>query len=278
MGEVVQFPKPLVAAKSDVEALVERDQWDRPKIIPPGGGKPVSYRRASTIAEVLENHIGLENWKRRLVAEGLAQRPDLVQAIHTANKREVLQITEQAIEAAGGDVASRNGTTMHGLTDMIDRGEARPKGLPPNINAMLDAYEEKMARFEYLDGERFVVQDKIKVAGTYDRRLRDKETGRIHIGDLKTGQSLEHLALKAPAQVSIYAAGVHYDIDGEREAHGAERDWGLLVWLPWTDKPEEALCELRWLDLRIGRKAIMEAFRVEQFRNLKATQTMLHVK
>src|SRR5690242_2121045 len=118
MGDVVPFRgKQIVSAKSDIEAAIERDQWDRPKIIPVGGGKSVSYRRASTIAEALEDHFGLEAWKRRLTAEGLAQRPDLVQAIHTANKREVGQIVEAAIEQAGGGQAARNGSTMHALTE-----------------------------------------------------------------------------------------------------------------------------------------------------------------
>lgn len=277
MGTVIPF-KPIVGVESDIPAQIERDQWDRPKIIPPGGGKPVSYRRASTVAEVLEDHIGLNKWRQRLIAEGLAQRPDLVQAIHTATKKEVGIICEEAFIEAGGDVASRNGSTMHALTDKIDRGEARPKGLPKHINAMLDEYARTMERFEYLDGERFVVQDKIKVAGTYDRRLLDTKTGEVYIGDLKTGQNIDHLRLKTPAQVAVYAGGVHYDLDGGREPHGANKDRGLLIWLPWTEEPSAAVCDLRWLDLRIGRKAIMEAFRVEEFRKLKRDQTMLAVR
>lgn len=268
--------KPIVSATSDIEAAIRRDQWDRPLIIPPDGGegKPVAYRRASTVAEVLEDHFGLEKWRMRLTAEGLAQRPDLVQSIHTASKKEVGLICEEAIEQAGGSVASRNGTTMHALTDRLDRGEPMPGGLPANIRAMLDAYQKATARFRYLDGERFIVQDRIKVAGTYDRRLFDEKTGLTVIGDLKTGQSLEHMALKTPAQVAVYASGVWYDLDGDREPHGADRDRGVLIWLPWTDDPSEALCEIHWLDLKIGRQVIKEAFRVEEFRKLKAAQTM----
>lgn len=278
MGTVVKFPKPIVSAKSDIESAIARDRWDRPLIIPPDGeGKPVAYRRASTVAEVLEDHYGLDMWRRRLTAEGLARRPDLVQAIHTASKKEVGEICEEAFLYAGGDTASRNGSTMHALTDALDKGEDLPQGLPSHIVAMLEKYEEAMKRFRYLDGERFVVQDRIKVAGTYDRRLYDEVTGETIIGDLKTGQSLAHLALKTPAQVAVYAAGVHYDLDGEREPHGASKDRGLLIHLPWTDNPSEAVCELRWLDLRIGRKAIMEAFRVERFRKMTSNQTMLHV-
>jgi hypothetical protein len=269
--------KPLVAAKGDIEALVERDQWKRPKIIPPGGGKPVSYRRASTVAEAIDDHYGLDVWKQRLLAQGLAQRPDLVQAVHTANRAELADICEAALDQGGANVASRNGSTMHALTDRLDRGEDMPPGLPSNIVAMLEAYEERMKRFTYLDGERFVVQDKIKCAGTYDRRLAD-EDGTILIGDLKTGQDWKRIALKTAAQVAVYAAGKHYDLDGEREDHGALRDRGVFIWLPWCDKPEEALCEVKWLDLQSGRRAIMEAFRLEDFRKVKAEQIMLDIR
>lgn len=278
MGKVIPLQgrqsKPIVAVKSDVESALARDQWDRPLIIPPDGGKPVAYRRASTVAEVIEDHFGLSRWQMRLTAEGLAARPDLVHAIHGASKKEVGKIVEEAMEAAGASVASRNGTTMHGLTERLDNGESIPGGLPSHITAMLEAYEKETARFKVLDTERFVVADKIKVGGTYDRRLYDEKTGLTVIGDLKTGQSLSHLALKAPAQVAVYAAGVWYDLDGEREPTGADRDRGIMIWLPWTENPSEAVCEVRWLDLRIGRQIIKEAFRVENFRKLTHHQTM----
>jgi hypothetical protein len=268
--------KPLVAAEGGIEALVERDQWDRPKIIPPGGGKPVSYRRASTVAEAIDDHYGLDVWKQRLLAQGLAQRPDLVQAIHTATKSELADICEAAMDQGGANVASRNGSTMHALTDRLDRGEDMPPGLPSNIVAMLEAYEEQMKRFTYLDGEQFVVQDKIKCAGTYDRRLGYEDD--ILIGDLKTGQNWKRIALKTAAQVAVYAAAKRYSLDGEREDHGGLRDRGVFIWLPWTEDPSDARCEVKWLDLQSGRRAIMEAFRLEDFRKIKAEQIMLDIR
>ena len=255
---------------------VDRDRWDRPLIKQLDGSPPVPYRRASTVADVIESHYGLHQWELRLTAQGLAQRPDLVQSIHTtrAPSPEFNEIVDTAMDVAGKNVASRNGSTMHALTELLDRGVPIPKGLPSNIVAMLEKYQQAMERFEVLDTERFVVQDKIKVAGTYDRRVVDKLTGEIRIGDLKTGQRLEHQALKTPAQVAVYAAGQWYDDDGRREDHGADRDWGLLIWLPWSDDPRQAVCEIRSLDLRIGRKAIMEAFRVERLRTMKPSHSM----
>lgn len=281
MGKIPAFKrKPVKAVKSDIESAIPRDQWDRPLITPRDGeGKAVAYRRASSVAEALEDHFGLNKWEIRLTCEGLAQRPDLVQSLHGAkNAKEVGAVAKEAFVQAGGGVAARNGQTMHSLTEKLDLGEDLPTGLPSNIIAMLEAYEKGTKRFKPLDTERFVVCDKIKVAGTYDRRLLDTRTGMRLIGDLKTGQQLKYQTLKTPAQVAVYAAGEWYDLDGEREPHGADRDRGLLIHLPWTNDPAEAYCELRWLDLRIGRAAIKEAFRVERFRGMKPDQTLLPVR
>lgn len=302
MGEVLQFPvrapvgKPIVSAESDLFSEILRDQWDRPLIqrlghvdhgspcgkkTVDGAGKQclLAYRRASTVAEVLDGHYGLDVWKRRLTAQGLAQRPDLLQAIHVARaKRELDEIAEEAFVAAGGDSAARNGTTLHGLTDQLNRGQDVPSGLPSNIVAMLEKYEIATRRFTYIDGERFVVQDTIQVAGTYDSRYRDEKTGELYIGDLKSGQDMDYLSIKLPAQVAVYASGRIYDLIGTREDHGANRDRGLLIHLPWVEKAEDAVCHLKWLDLRVGRAAIREAFRVEAMRKIKSSQTMLAVK
>lgn len=272
--------KPIVSAVSDIELEIARDQWDRPLILPPDGEeKPVAYRRASTVAEALESHYGLHQWELRLAIQGLAQRPDLVLSVHgAANSKELGLIAEMAMEQAGRGVASRNGTTMHGLTEKVDKGLPLPPGLPVHIEAMLEKYIEATARFKVLDSERFVVCDSIKCAGTYDRRVYDEKTGLTLIGDLKTGQNLKYLAVKAPAQVAVYAAGVHYSLDGEREPHGADKDRGLLIWLPWTENPSEAICELRWLDLKVGRAAIKEAMRIDTLMKLTEAQTMPRVK
>lgn len=293
MGKVLQgvFPlteaKPLLAAEGGVEMLMPRDQYDRPIVMPPNhepheGCSPKkcgkAYRRASTVAEAIDDHYGLDVWKQRMMAKGLAQRPDLVQSIHTATAKELAVILEAAFDQGGGNIASRNGSTMHALTDRLDRGEDTPAGLPSNIVAMLEAYEATMQRFDYLDGEQFVVQDKIETAGTYDRRLYDKATDCCYIGDVKTGQNWKRIGLKTAAQVAVYAAGKPYTLDGERSEHGADRNRGLFIWLPWTDKPDQATCEVMWLDLRVGRAAIMEARRLDTFRKIKAEQVMLSVR
>lgn len=269
--------KSIVSAVSDFEASIPRDRWDRPLIIPRDKvGDPKAYRRASSVAEALEDHYGLNQWELRLTAQGLAERPDLVFAVQTAkNSRDVGKIVEEAMDQAGRNTASRNGSTVHRLTEIVDRGEDLPKGLAINVEAMLEQYVKVTSVLHVEETERFVVQDKIEVAGTYDRKVRVKRgphKGRILIGDLKTGQNLKYLGLKTSAQMAAYAAGEHYDLDGDREPHGAERDWGLLIHLPWAQHPDDARCDLILMDLRIGRKAILEALRVDRFRKIKHTQ------
>jgi hypothetical protein len=267
-------------AQEFVEDLLERDQWDRPKIVPPGGGKAKGYVRVSTMAETLSDSFGLNRWQQANVVKGMARRPDLVNAARVAtSNKEIYEIVDLAGTLGENDVAARNGSTMHRLTECVDLGLPLPEGLPENILAMLKVYEEAMQQWETLDAEVFVINDKIGVGGSYDRRLRHKVTGQILIGDLKTGQNLEYIALKTTMQVAMYASGKRYTLDHERlPLEITDRDRGILIHLPWVDVPEEAECELRWLDLKLGRQAVREALTVRDLRKLKAAQILPRVK
>lgn len=285
--------KAIVSAESDVESQIPRDQWQRPMIVPPSGHKAdcapartakgkakgyctccVPYVRMSTLAGTMDDHQGLDEWKRSEMVKGLARKPHLLASALVADRLEMAEIKEQAMAASDADIASANGSTLHKVTDNLDRGIPLPASLPDNMKAMVAAYTEVMSAFEYLDGEQFTVCDRIQAAGTYDRRLRHKASGRVIIGDLKTGSDSDRIALKTAVQIAGYAAGQFYDLDGNREPHGAERDWGLVIHLPYTDDPEAAYCEARWIDLRLGRKAALESIKVRAWRGLSSAQIM----
>lgn len=272
--------KEIVSADAGgVEAQILRDQWDRPIIQPRSGGKPTGYVRVSTMAETLSDSYGLNRWMQGNVVKGLAKRKDLYhQSLIAATQADIYEVVDLAAEAGDEKQRAREGTSMHVLTAMLDEGRELPPHLPDNVRAMLDAYEKAMADFETLGTEGFVANDKIKVAGSYDRLLRQRSTGVKYIGDLKTGQNLKYLALKTCMQVAMYAGSDHYDLDGHREPHGADRDRGVLIHLPWVDDADEAECELRWLDLRVGRQAVLEAIRVREFRSLTPEQILPRIR
>jgi hypothetical protein len=286
--------KEIVTPDSGIEALVPRDQWDRPLILPASGHKTpcvphtgkgggckcmIGYTRVSTMAETLSDSFGLNRWQKGNLVRGLVRRPDLLNEARLvtdpAHKSKLYAVCDQAENAGDNDVASRNGTFMHRLTARIDNGEDLPDHLPENIQAMLDAYVAEMARhhFEASDTETFVVQDKVKVAGSFDKRASQ------YVADVKTGQNLDYMALKTTMQVAMYAASDAYDIGThERLPLGVDRDRGVLIWLPWVEDPKDAECECRWLDLRLGRKAVLEAVRVRDLRKLNAAQLLPRVK
>jgi len=119
---------------------IERDRYGRPKVIPPDQGadaKKVSYTRCTTFVSVLEDRYNLEKWLQRMVATGLAQRPDLVLAAAAAqdNKSKLNGLCDDAIEAAKGKAAATTGTALHTLTEMLDRGQPLPTQSKPTLPA-----------------------------------------------------------------------------------------------------------------------------------------------
>lgn len=283
------------------EALILRDQWDRPLVLPPTGHKAdcaprrnnkggctcmTGYTRVSTMAETLSDSFGLNRWQKGNMLKGIAKRPDIVNAARiAANPSELYELVDLAETLGDNDVAARNGSTMHRLTELDDQGLALPDDLPDNIEAMLDAYRKERDRLGLvtLDTEGFVVQDKIKVAGSFDKKVeihKGELEGRCAIVDVKTGQRLNYLALKVTMQVAMYAAGAYCPDQSEpdRLPLGVDRDHGLLIWLPWVDDPKKAKCEIRRIDLAVGRKAVAQALKVRGLRGLKADQILPRLK
>lgn len=285
--------KQLVSANTGIEALVPRDQWDRPLILPPeghnatckprtgkGGGCTCmeGYTRVSTMAEALSDPFGLNRYKQMNVVKGMAVRPALVTAAQVAkNKQELYAIVDEAQDVGDDVQAARNGSTFHRVVEMWLNGQDTSH-LPENLQAMLHAYTTELAEhgFTLTEAEQFVVQDTVKTAGTFDNKVIGPDG--IYVSDTKTGQTLKYLALKTTMQVALYAASAYYDIGThERSPLGVDRDRGILMWCPWVEDPDDARCEARWLDLKLGRKAVLEAQRLREFRSLNAEQLLLRV-
>lgn len=248
---------------------VDRDRWGRPYVVPPNGGKRVAYTRCTTFIDVLEDKFNLQKWMQRMVALGLASRPDLLLSVsaHREDKKQLDKICEDAREAAAASASATTGTALHALTELIDRGQDLPPGLPANVMASLDAYVEATKDLSATHIEQFCVLDALKVAGTPDRVVAYK--GQRYIADLKTG-SIEWGVLKIAMQLAVYARCSTYDIaTGERGIHGADLTKGLIIHLPAVEDPKDAVCTLYWVDLVEGWNAVLLARQVRDKRSLK---------
>lgn len=232
---------------------VKRDRWGRPLIASPDGGKPEPYVRVSTLAKALDSKEGLMQWKQRMTAIGLGKRPDLAERAaitDPTDKRGLKEIVDGAMQAAESDKAANIGTTLHKLTELLDRSEL--DNIPASHQADLDAYAQATDALQFVATELFVVNDHLKAAGTLDRLVRLPD-GRLVVADLKTGATEPSYPHGVTTQCAIYANSWRYDIEAEERTaylpdNEVSTEVGLLIHLP----AGKAQCDLYLLDLSVG--------------------------
>jgi hypothetical protein len=260
----------------DVSAQWEpqRDRWGRPLIIPPGGGKPVGYTRATTVAKTLDDEGSLIKWAQRMTAAGLVRRPDLLALLASKlddggdipehHKADVQRLCDEAKEHGGGSRAANLGTALHALTEALDLGQS--PYIPLDMQGDIDAYRRAVEPFKVLAVEQFIVLDDHRIGGTFDRLWRLPD-GRIVIADLKTGRDLSYSWRSISVQLAIYANGIGYH-DGLRtplHADGVDAATGIVVHLPVG----QGRCDLYTVDLRAGTVALQHSMWARNWRNRK---------
>jgi hypothetical protein len=248
-------------------APIPRDRFGRPMVVPPGGHKPVGYTRCTTYVSALEDTYNLGKWQQRMVAIGLADRPDLLLAVSASqrdDKAGLNRIADQAMDAAKAGAASTTGTALHALTERIDRGEQLPIVPAAHLDD-LDAYRAATRELEPLMIEQFTVLDELRIGGTPDRVVRYQ--GNAYIGDVKTG-SIDYAAGKIAMQLAVYARSMPYDhATGERSPYPEPVDTsrGIVIHLP----AGTGRCELHWIDLDAGWDGVRLAGKVRDWRTRK---------
>lgn len=242
---------------------VTRDRYGRPLIVPPDGGKPVAYTRATTIADTIDDRYNLELWKCRQTALGLADREDLLLGVaaHRDDKKQLNKLVASAIEAAKSSAGATTGTALHALSELVDAGRELPV-LPDTALADLAAYREATAALSVQAVEQFVVLDDVRVAGTADRIV--EHQGRRYIADLKTGRSVSYAMGSIAQQLAIYAHGEAYDVaTGQRSPLDVDQEWAIVVHLP----AGTGECVLHWVNIAHGWEAVQLSMRVRAYRN-----------
>jgi hypothetical protein len=250
---------------SSVAPEIARDRFGRPLVIPPGGGKPVAYTRATTFVDALEDKYNLQKWQQRMVILGLVDRPDLLlsAAAHRDDKTRLDKVADDAIEAAKAHAAATVGTAIHALTQRIDAGlDIGP--VPGEYQRDLDAYAAATAELKVLHSETFTVLDDLKIGGTPDRVV--EYDGERYIADIKTG-SIEYGSGKIAMQLAVYAHSQLYDIPTGRRTPlpGVSGQRGIIIHLP----AGTGICALHWVNIDAGWTAVQLAAQVREWRARK---------
>jgi hypothetical protein len=257
--------------KDLIPVEIPRDRWDRPLIVPPGGGEPVGYTRASSLGSQLEYMGNLHKRDLRYVFVNATKSPDLVlcgQSVQDpddkAARKDLDGWVRIALEPARAK--ARIGTALHRLTEQVDQTGAIPP-VGEHVPA-LAAYQRVMsAWFEILHSEAFLVNDELEAAGTTDRIVRlkawmqpvDKQgnavgeplpPGTVLAFDLKTSGTADYFGAKFCAQLKVYQGGQLYDLrTGQRSSPGdLHGRWALILHMPAGG----ATAELFWVDLAVG--------------------------
>lgn len=266
----------------------ERHKGDkRPKILPPPGvtwrnpatNRKVGHRyytRVTTYADAITESYNLTAWKLRRLLKGAANRRDYVLraaslSLEDRDRDEFDQLVELVLEAAG-ESASLLGTTLHSLTESLDRGEdlgAPPDEVLPDLAAYTALTQGLIA---YVHREARVVCDQLETGGTPDGHAHIAEPCPagcgpevVHIIDTKTG-SIRYPG-KMATQLAIYSRSDLYDpATGARTPIEVCQQWGAIIHLP-VETGEAAPF---WLDLDHGWRGAELCGPVRTWRRAKA--------
>jgi hypothetical protein len=266
---------------------VKRDRWGRYLLPHPRSGREQGWTRVTTFCKTISDTFTLSQWSQRMVAKGLALRPDIfamVAATPLEDRSTLNDLTEKAKEAAGAKSAASLGTALHAFTEAHDRGE-RPV-VPDPWDKDLAAYDAALTAYgiEIEPGmiERIVINVRFGVAGTFDRIVRmasrpcPKCGKTLRIGDLKTGRSLEYGWNEISIQLALYAYadGIFDHATGEYEPMpDVCKHKGVVIHLPVG----QAQATIYSVDLEQGIKAAELAAAVRDWRKVRDLATPVEV-
>lgn len=282
---------PLDALPGSADDDTRRDGYGRYLIVPPAGGKPIGYTRATTIAKVLDSGGGLAAWKAAMTVQGLLLRPGLRAQWEALMSREsgdpwyhsvegkasAKGLVEECAAVGGAGDRAQIGLALHDITARIDMGES-PSHLPPETVRDLLAYTSglKSAGIEIMPKmvELTVVLDEHRVAGTFDRLVKVPGRPLPVIADLKTGASLDYSWQSFAVQLAIYsrADSVYYQgkaADGSQDVRvplgRVDQDFGIILHL----NAGSGELNVFSVDLNAGWEAFTHSMWTKRWRNAR---------
>lgn len=263
----------------DVQLGPARDRWDRPLLIPRGGSesdrKP--YTRASSLANMIEDHTGVHKWEMRYLAVGLSRRMDLVRLaageVYTTgfdkpddktNKQSggrLDEIIERALDTAKIHEKADYGTAVHARTEPGNEGVDPDEMQARDVQSFWDLTREN--GLVHIGTELFTANDELGSSGTFDHLTYVPGFG-ICVTDKKTSKTPK---MSYDVQLTSYAGGPDkasdiYDVETDQrstleifvESQGwdpalVRRDIGFLFWI------KNGKTTMHKLDLNVGWEA-----------------------
>jgi hypothetical protein len=228
----------------DVDNEVERDGSGSPLILQADGSR-LAYTRASSLGDFLTETEYLRKWELRYLARQMGKNEDLaaLAALETystgfdenavtksASGKRLDSIIARAFDRGRMDERADYGTVVHALTEPGNEGYV-PVRAAADVQAFWDHIEENGIKIGAT--EVFVVNDELRVAGTFDHLVWTEKYGWT-IADKKTGRNINGLGFAC--QFAPYSRGKVYDVKtGERtdltQFTGGEPinlEWALL--------------------------------------------------
>jgi len=163
----------------------------------------------SRAAKVPDDMYAIEMWNDRMLAVGMALRPDLVEraAAHYDDRNKLEVIAREAKDAAKAFMAQHKGTAAHAIVEKADRGQLIiatefSEATVKSWNRALDDYG-----LEPVVGmsERIVVYPELLICGRWDTLRRYRRDGKLKVVDLKTGEKADRYPHAHSIQLGCYA-------------------------------------------------------------------------
>ncbi len=162
----------------------------------------------STVAKIPEDTWNLDQWRKRMVALGVAGSEELVEKINATDqddKGALDLLAEEALTLAGASIKAERGTKVHDTSEKHDLGEDLDEA--EQMDAERWRSTLAAAGFTVVPDliERVVVFPEDKVCGRFDRFVIRDHDGCMAAIDLKTGAGAVKYPGSTVIQLAMYA-------------------------------------------------------------------------
>jgi hypothetical protein len=210
---------------------IPRDQWHRPLLYPPEGGRRVGYSRPSTLSKDIDKASdGLFQYYQTNAMIGMARTPSLANRVKAiiakggswdTAKGEFKEICKTAETIGGATNKADRGTSIHDFCGAIEEDNLDWSLVDEELKGPLDGYYTDIASkrsVKFLAREVFLAANipmkvptgnafTVRSAGSADRII--EIDGKRYMADIKTGKDNE-FRMGVSGQLALYVEGQLY--------------------------------------------------------------------